>query len=236
MGILGKTIKKVASFLPESVRDGFSFELRSFIGRHISKDLILDPNRANYINLGAGKIIHKEFINIDFFFSKDIDYGLDLRYPLRITSSSIDGIVSEHTFEHLCYQDADNLLKECYRIMKKGALFRLIVPDLSLFLKKYYEKDQQWFDRWEKVMFIDSGSEERNKRRLATMMEAISFTTQEYGHISCWDFETCEYFLRKNGFKDIGRQAYREGRNDKLLIDTNNEGRRLVSLYVEAIK
>ena len=85
-------------------------------------------------------------------------------------------------------------------------------------------------------MFIDSLSPERSKRRLRSPMEAISFVTQEYGHVSCWDFETLKELLQKAGFSEIQKTEFRVGRNKTLLIDRDLESRRLVSLYVEAIK
>ena len=47
---------------------------------------------------------------------------MDLRYPFKIESTSIDGIFSEHTFEHLSHEEVDNALSECYRILKNGSI------------------------------------------------------------------------------------------------------------------
>jgi hypothetical protein len=67
-------------------------------------------------------------------------------------------------------------------------------------------------------------------------MEAISFVTQEHWHLSSWDFETMKYFLEKNNFKEIRKVDFGIGSEEKLLVDTDDPGRKFISLYVEARK
>jgi hypothetical protein len=67
-------------------------------------------------------------------------------------------------------------------------------------------------------------------------MGAVSFITQEYGHVSAWDFETLKVYLEKNDFRDITRSGFRMGRCVKLLADLDSKDRRFVSMYVEAVK
>lgn len=85
-------------------------------------------------------------------------------------------------------------------------------------------------------MFIDSVDPERSRRKLFSPLGAVSFVTQEYGHVSAWDFETLKIYLEKNNFRDITRSGFREGRCGKLLADLDSEDRRFVSMYVEAVK
>ena len=49
-----------------------------------------------------------------------------------------------------------------------------------------------------------------------------------------YDFETFKYMLEEAGFNDIKKETFRNGRNSKLLVDS--ELRRDESLYVEATK
>jgi predicted SAM-dependent methyltransferase len=178
----------------------------------------------------------KGFINIDFFFEPRVDFGADLRYPLRIDDHCIDGIFCEHTMEHLTYAMNDNMLKDCYRIMKPGATIRIIVPDISIFAKNYAEQNDAWFKKWEQLMFTDSADAERAKRRLTTNMQAISFVTQEYLHVACWDYDTMKYYLEKNNFKDIKKVDFGISRQQNLLADSDTDDRKYVSLYIEATK
>lgn len=231
-----KFIFKCIFFVPDYILEIWLFEVRSWVGRTFTGKLKLDKSKVNLINLGCGYHILPDFINIDFFFDPYIDFGADLRYPLRIDSNSIDGITSEHTMEHLTYKQNDKLFKECYRILKPSSTLRIVVPDISIFIENYANKNQLWFKKWEELMFITSTNAERAKRRIATPMEAISFVTQEHLHVACWDFETMKYYLEKNGFRDVKRVAFKQGRQQNLLVDRDEESRIYVSLYLEAIK
>ncbi len=229
-------IKTILFFMPDNVLDPALFELKSCIGRLFSRRLQTDPSGPVHINLGSGNMPRAGFVNLDFFFTKNIDYGADLRFPLRINSKCADGIFSEHTSEHLTYDENARLFRECFRILKDNGVIRLIVPDLSIFIHSYVSGDSGWFAEWERNMFIDSPLPDRARRRLRTPLQAISFVTQEYGHVSCWDFDTLRTLLEDSGFSEIRKVGFREGQNPALLIDRDLPARRQVSLYVEARK
>ncbi len=231
-----KLFRLLFFWMPNSAFGNFYFELKSAIGRLMQSDLKVDPEAENYINLGCGSIIHEGMINIDFFFEKGIDYGADLRYPLRIPSNSIDGIVCEHTMEHILYKDDAKLLSECHRVLKPGGTIRIILPDISKFINAYAKGDQEWFDQWEKIFFRDSPDPSRSKRSIKSPIQALSFVMQEYGHISAWDIPLMTKFLEEAGFKEIQECEHKKGRDENLLIDTDVPGRLYVSLYIEASK
>jgi predicted SAM-dependent methyltransferase len=141
-----------------------------------------------------------------------------------------DGIFTEHTLEHLSYQEVAGVLTECLRILKPGGRIRIIVPDLSVFVENYAQKNDAWFHEWERTVLEPRG------RKMISNLEALSFVTQEYGHRSAWDMETMEIFLARAGFIDIRRCAPREGDDVYLLRDKEDRDRTMVSLYVEARK
>ena len=51
---------------------------------------------------------------------------------LPFEDNNIDYIFSEHFFEHLFFDEALALFKECHRILKPGCLIRTCVPDADL--------------------------------------------------------------------------------------------------------
>lgn len=59
----------------------------------------------------------------------------DLRKPLPYKSNSVHACFSCHTLEHLTKQEGEKLLKECFRVLKKGMPIRIIVPSLENVLK-----------------------------------------------------------------------------------------------------
>ena len=63
--------------------------------------------------------------------------------------------------------------------------------------------------------------------------ECIWNLTQNWGHVSCWNFEILRTSLLNAGFKNVKKSLFKNGDNQKLLIDL--EHREWESLYVEAI-
>lgn len=53
----------------------------------------------------------------------------DIELPFPLPNNSVDIIHSEDCFEHIEITKYPNILKELYRILKPGGLFRLAVPD-----------------------------------------------------------------------------------------------------------
>jgi predicted SAM-dependent methyltransferase len=227
--ILGLPARLARKALPDGALEQLSFEVRSMLGRRGARRLRLDPARTNLIDLGAADTPGGDFVAVDFFGRKGV-YGADLRYPLLIDDASVDGIFTEHTFEHLAFDEVRRLLGECFRVLKPGGRIRVIVPDVSIFVDRYQANDMAWFREWERVALEPRG------RKLVTPMQAISFVTQEYGHRSAWDFASLRKVLEEAGFTGIEHVGYRQGRDPRLLRDKDSDSRRLVSVYAEAVK
>ena len=229
-------LAKALFAIPDKARKILCFETVSWLGRLLTPPLRFKDNAPRYLNLGCGDNIIDGFINIDFFTARSVDYGADLRSPLKLASAVVDGILCEHTLEHLTYSEVDKLLKECFRVLKPGAIMRIGVPDLSVFIRNYCNQNRDWFSKWEELMFINSPDEHRAQRRLISDLEAVSFITQEYGHVSCWDHETLNAYLCQAGFRSSSKRQFRDGDCMTLLEDLDADDRKFVSVYVEAIK
>ena len=229
-----KIIKEIILFFVTiDLFEHAKFELISKLGRIFSRDLKLNKTNTNFLNLGSGNSYVNNFINVDFFGKKMIDYGMDLRFPFKIESNSIDGIFSEHTFEHLSHQEVDNALGECYRILKPEAKIRIIVPDLSILIERYCSNDDEWFQKWHDLVLNEPSR--HYMKKYFTNMFAINFTASYYHHKSCWDFETLKKVLSSNGFVNITKCNYNVG-TPELLIDSGSEDRKLISIYIEGKK
>jgi len=90
------------------------------------------------IHLGCGPVNHKSFINIDGFPFPHVHYIRDISNLSVFSNNSVDLIYASHCLEHFHYSEVENVLKEWQRVLKKGGVLRLSVPDLDLLLKIYY--------------------------------------------------------------------------------------------------
>lgn len=229
-------ILRLLNFVPAYVWRQLYFEMRSTIFRALSRPFVMKSAWKPYLNLGSGPDVVPGLVNVDFFGTPGIDYAADFRFPLGIADETFEGIFSEHTLEHLTYEECRRVLIECHRILKPGGVIRIVVPDVSIFIQNYVDGNKEWFAKWERLMFTESHDEEREKRQLTAPLEAISFVTQEYGHRSSWDFMTLKTYMEQAGFQRVVKVSFQNGQCNDLLIDLDDSGRKLVSLYVEAVK
>lgn len=83
------------------------------------------------LNLGCGEEIKKGYINLDFIKGRGIDIVYDLnKTPYPFKNEEFDEIYASHVLEHL---DGDwfSIIKELYRILKRGGRLIIKVPHFS---------------------------------------------------------------------------------------------------------
>lgn len=89
------------------------------------------------INLGCGSRLHPAWINVDFTSTQPGVIAHDLRKKLPFEDCSADVIYHSHVLEHFQRQDAAKFLAECFRVLKKGGVLRVAVPDLAQIARSY---------------------------------------------------------------------------------------------------
>ncbi len=100
------------------------------------------------LNLGCGKDIKKNFINIDFYKHPNtkIDLVTNLGKKMPFKDCSVDYIYSSHLLEHLTWNEGERLINDCFRILKKGGKIRLLLPDFNKIFKCYINNDIKFFE------------------------------------------------------------------------------------------
>jgi len=91
------------------------------------------------IALGSGKEVKNGWIGLDYSRSGKNVYPVNLLFPLPFIDNSIDEILAEHIFEHFHIDDIRTLSSECYRVMKKGGIIRIVSPDANYIAKLILE-------------------------------------------------------------------------------------------------
>jgi len=205
------------------------FELKSFLGRMLLDGRPKLYKNKNYLHLGCGPSIIDGYVNADFFNririrkrnTPRLQWQLDLRYPLDCNDDVFDGVYTEHTLEHLNPLQAQNLLKELYRVMKKNAIIRITVPDLEAYIKFYTGK-------------YDDIDVSEFKKMYNTGCSAIRNTTQNYLHRSVWDFAEIRRYMEEAGFRDIQKMDFGVSNDEHLKLDQKE--RAWETVYVEGKK
>jgi predicted SAM-dependent methyltransferase len=64
----------------------------------------------------------------------------------RIPENSVAAIYTSHFLEHLPGSDVVEVLKHCYRVLKKDGVFEIIVPNFLCYLRHYIDNDQVFWE------------------------------------------------------------------------------------------
>lgn len=216
----------MASIVGGGRHSAFKRELQSVVGRTLFARR--PPRKNGILHLGCGELYKEGYCNADFFpFNfvrrlvgrkpKPVDWGLDLRYPLKCPDGFFRGVFCEHTLEHIDVWHGMQLLSELHRVLEPGGRVRLSVPDLEHYVRYYNgELPNKGFRQWQ------------------IPAEAIWSLTQNWGHQSVYDFQLLAKLLERVGFTDITRAEYLKGCDEALILD--HRSRAWESLYVEAVR
>jgi predicted SAM-dependent methyltransferase len=158
----------------------------------------LDTYPVAKIQLGCGGNVLKGWLNTDgqmdgWFHPESVK--LDATQPFPIPDNSFDFVYSEHMIEHIKFWQGQQMLAECFRIMKPGARIRISCPDfqflLDLYLnptelsQKYTEHESPDWAPYPNPIFI------------------FNNYVREWGHQFIYDRPTMTNSLLATGFEDI---------------------------------
>ena len=186
------------------------------------------------LNIGCGKLIVKEWINIDLFnfnVPKDIEKNnilqQDIRQGVPFKNNTIENIYSSHFIEHLNFEQVLIFFKECFRVMNPGGIIRISCPDLRILCKKYIEKDKKFFQHIYKHW--------KSFSSLETNGDILVGQIMGWGHKWAFDFDSLKKLLATAKFRKIEKKkCYQSKLKDIKKLEPC--WRKIESLYVEAVK
>jgi ubiquinone/menaquinone biosynthesis C-methylase UbiE len=150
---------------------------------------------------------------------------------LPFDDGSVQGIFTEHCLEHLTLEECRKVLREFRRILKKGGIARIVVPDGELYANLYLDSKsgkEVHFPNADRMVESRPGGAD-----LKTPMFYLNDIFCNYGHKFTFDAQTLVVLLQEAGFKDMQKEGFMRGRDKKLLIDRIR--RKEESLYIEAV-
>ncbi len=183
-------------------------------------------NAKLQLHLGCGKRFLPGFVHVDLARFPHIDYRHRIDRLPMFKTGSVDLIYCSHAFEYFDRVEAEAVLKEWRRVLKKGGVLRLAVPDFSALVKVYkkYGELQKivgpLYGRW-----------------------SIPGTKKVIYHKTVYDFQDLKNVLRKAGFTKVRRYDWRktihkdfDDYSQAYVPHMDKEHGLLVSLNVEATK
>lgn len=158
----------------------------------------------------------------------DITVGLP-----DVKPETVDNVYCSHVLEHLSYEDLKRALRNTYQMLKRGGIFRLVVPDLELMVNEYVE-DKKCGKKDAAHRLIDKtlmGVKNKPTGLIARMVSTFGNSH----HLWNYDFSSLALELEEVGFKNIRRAEF----NDSVslaFLDVEDNGRWVYSLGIECIK
>jgi len=208
----------------------------------------------NYVQYGCGLSAPKEWTNFDVSptlrlqkmpivgtvlrsklnttFPSNVLYG-DIIKGLPIDDNSCDGLYCSHTLEHLSLKDFRQALKNSFRVLKKGGIFRCVVPDLE-FAARAYIKELDNGNNLASLNFINStllGIKER-PRGLKGFLSSFFGNSH---HLWMWDSKSLSEELKNVGFTQIRDCKFNDS-EDQMFKYVEDAGRFECAVAIECRK
>lgn len=140
-------------------------------------------------------------------FPREVEYG-DIATGLTIEENSCNAIYCCHVLEHLSLEDARSALRNTYRYLRPGGLFRLVVPDFEQQVAGYLgNKDPNALRNF--LTYTHLGRPTRARRPLALIRELFG---NSY-HLWMWDYKALAGELSALGFREIRRCHFGDSRD-----------------------
>ena len=142
------------------------------------------------VQLGSNVWKLEGWVNVDIDGTVNPDIVLDVRRGLPWGDNEVDYIFMEHFFEHINQNEGQNLLHECYRVMKPGGGIRISGPDLQKIARLYLSGDVElWRSR--------SGAP------CITICDFMNDVFYNWEHRYIPDPDQLTYMLNKTHFHDV---------------------------------
>ncbi|RJQ17486.1 MAG: methyltransferase domain-containing protein [Nitrospiraceae bacterium] len=180
-------------------------------------------SKNQYVQYGCGMSAHRGWRNFDASptlrferlpiignvytknksrFPENVEYG-DIVKGLPITYNSCRAVYCSHVLEHLSLEDFRKALQNTHRILEKGGIFRIVLPDLEHSVKKYLkDPSHEAAITFMKETYL--GYEKRNRGLKGFIFSWLGNSQ----HLWMWDHKSIEHELGEAGFLEIRRANY----------------------------
>jgi SAM-dependent methyltransferase len=151
-------------------------------------------------------------------FPSSVRYG-DIRKGLPVDDASAQAVYCSHVLEHLALNDLRMALKNTFRVLKPGGIFRLVLPDLKILARQYVESSEPGAA----LVFMESTLMGRGSRPQGVSGLLRSWIGNAE-HMWMWDYESLAMELGKAGFTSIRHATFGDG-GDAMFEKVEDKGR-----------
>lgn len=146
----------------------------------------------------------------------------DITKGLPIADSSASAVYCSHVLEHLPREELPLALRNTFRLLKPGGVFRLVVPDLQWRAARYLTSAANGkSDAADEFMNSCGLGKKKRPARL------IDYARERFGksaHLWMYDFDGLRNLLEDAGFASVRRVAFGDS-GDPLFASVEDRGR-----------
>lgn len=193
---------------------------RRFLSRATRQSAIqryLDGHRTRALQLGSGHNLLPGWLNTDVhvFRRGHVTY-LDATQPFPLPGASFDYVYSEHQIEHVPLQAGDDMLAQCFRVLRPGGVVRIATPDLQRIARLAagpLDDEEAYYVAYISRML---GLAAPDPARVVNAMFRAFGPDDASGHQFIHSFDSLAERLRAAGFADVVRCAVGESAHPML--------------------
>ncbi len=145
-------------------------------------------------------------------------YG-DIRKGPLVSDASADGVYCSHVLEHLALDDCRAALKNTFRMLRPGGIFRLVLPDLKILAREYLGSSEP--DAAVRFMETTNMGRPSRPKGLTGLLRSWIGNSE---HQWMWDYQALAMELEKAGFVSI-RPAVLGDSGDAMFAKVESENR-----------
>ncbi len=108
-----------------------------------------------------------------------------------------------HVLEHLSLHDCQKAIRNTYRILESGGLFRFVLPDLEYYIKQYTEDSTPGA-----AQNFMQGTILGRKEKPRSINTVLFEWLRTSAHLWMWDYKALKQELESAGFTDVRRAAF----------------------------
>ena len=183
------------------------------------RDRYLAANGEPKLQIGGGWNRFDGWLNTDLNLIPRV-VQMDATHPFPFADNTFQYIYTEHMIEHVPYTGGVLMLRECYRVMRKGGVIRITTPDLATIIGLYATQlsalQHSYLD-WISKTFLSLD-------KTHTRAEVVNALSHMWGHQFIYDEITLREAMRLTGFDSVTR--HRLGQSESLALkNLENTGR-----------
>lgn len=188
-----KKLPPLVAFLKDCQRYAGLAARPYFVSRY------LKTNCVRKLQIGSNIRVPPGWLNTDLYPASLRSVTLDATRRFPFAGGSFDYVYSEHQIEHIGYEDALTMLRECHRILRPGGQIRIAWPAADPLLELFRTSRTELQDRYihfkTKLCYPSA--------RQPSPCFALNAAFMNWGHRFLYDNETMCGVLQNAGFTKV---------------------------------